>query len=223
MFSVYGTGGTVFRGSLEELQRVSRTLGLTATRKLDRVVDQFQTQATQVQAEAEAHSGRSIGQHARHEYALVQSPQPAQRRVLFTVKDVMSRKVIAIPLNSTVQDGWQFLLDGGIGQAPVVDSRNKLVGMLTRADLMRLDRLPTPDQASLVWRALLLQPVSAVMITPVAGVTLETDLRRLARVLLDTELPGMPVVSDADELIGFVSRSDILKALVHDPPIDLWS
>ena len=134
----------------------------------------------------------------------------------------MSRKLIVIPLKSTVQEAWQFLLDGGIGQAPVVDASQKLVGMLTRAELMRLDRLPSPDQAGLVWRALLMQPVSRVMITPVAGVTAETDLRRLARVLLDTELPGMPVVSETDELVGFVSRSDILKALVNEPPIDLW-
>ncbi|MBK6650333.1 MAG: CBS domain-containing protein [Betaproteobacteria bacterium] len=222
MFSVYGTGGTVFRGSLEDLQRVSRTLGLTAPRKLDRVVDHFQTQATQVQAEAEQHAGRSIAQHAHHEYARVQSPKPTQRQALITVKDVMSRKLIVIPLKSTVQEAWQFLLDGGIGQAPVVDASQKLVGMLTRAELMRLDRLPSPDQAGLVWRALLMQPVSRVMITPVAGVTAETDLRRLARVLLDTELPGMPVVSETDELVGFVSRSDILKALVNEPPIDLW-
>lgn len=223
MFSVYGTSGNMFRGSLEELQRVSRTLGLTATRRLDRVVDHFQTQATQVQAEAERHGGHAVVKQAQHAYAKVQSPAPVQRQALFTVKDVMSTKVIAVPLNATVQEGWQFLLDGGIGQAPVVDARQKLVGMLTRAELMRLDRLPAPDQAALVWRALLMQPISAVMITPVAGVTPETDLRRLARVLLDTELPGMPVVNDADELLGFVSRSDILKALVHDPPIDLWS
>jgi CBS-domain-containing membrane protein len=223
MFSVHGTSGKVFRGSLEELQRVSRTLGLTPTRKLDRVVDHFQTQATQIQAEAELHGNRSIAQQARHEYTQVQSPKLSQRHALITVADVMTNKVIAVPVSATVQAGWQFLLDGGVGQAPVVDSNHKLVGMLTRAELMRLDRLPTPDQASLVWRALLLQPISAVMITPVAGVMLQTSLRRLARVLLDTGLPGMPVVNETDELLGFVSRTDILKALVHDPPIDVWS
>lgn len=227
MFSVYGTAGKVFGGSLEEFQRVSRTLGLTGARKLDRVVDHFQTQASQIQAETEQLGGHTVtpphAQHARHEYAQIQAPKPAQRQALVTVKDVMSTKIIAVPLNATVQDGWQFLLDGGIGQAPVVDSRQKLVGMLTRAELMSLERLPSPDQASLVWRALLMQPISAVMISPVAGVTPETDLRRLARVLLDTGFPGMPVVNERDELLGFVSRSDILKALVHDPPIDLWS
>ena len=52
MFSVYGTGGTVFRGSLEDLQRVSRTLGLTAPRKLDRVVDHLLAVPAKTELEA---------------------------------------------------------------------------------------------------------------------------------------------------------------------------
>jgi CBS domain-containing protein len=41
--------------------------------------------------------------------------------------------------------------------------------------------------------------------------------------LLDTGLPGLPVVKDDGELEGFVSRSDILRAVVADPPLDLWT
>jgi len=51
----------------------------------------------------------------------------------------------------------------------------------------------------------------------------ETDIRRVARVLLDIGLPGLPVVNDAGQVIGFVSRSDILRAVVADPPLDLWT
>jgi CBS-domain-containing membrane protein len=42
-------------------------------------------------------------------------------------------------------------------------------------------------------------------------------------VLLDTGLPGLPVVDDAGQVIGFVSRSDVLRAVVADPPLDLWT
>ena len=63
MFSVYGTGGTVFRGSLEDLQRVSRTLGLTAPRKLDRVVDHFQTQALRNMPITNMHGSSHPSQH----------------------------------------------------------------------------------------------------------------------------------------------------------------
>ena len=85
------------------------------------------------------------------------------------------------------------------------------------------DRLPAPDSHPLVWRALMAQSVVDIMATPVPGVATDTDIRRVARVLLDTGLPGLPVVDDAGHVIGFVSRSDILRAVVADPPLDLWT
>ncbi len=68
-----------------------------------------------------------------------------------------------------------------------------------------------------------MQPVSSVMLSPVPAVSEDTDLRRVARVLLDTHLPGLPVVAEDGQVAGFISRSDILRAVVHDPPLDLWS
>lgn len=80
---------------------------------------------------------------------------------------------------------------------------------------------------ALTWRAELMQTVASVMFSPVPAVSEDADLRSVARVLLDTHLPGLPVMREAAGghwlLAGFISRSDILKAVVHDPPLDLWS
>jgi CBS domain-containing protein len=110
-----------------------------------------------------------------------------------------------------------------MGQAPVVNAQGMLVGLLSRAELMQRDRLPGPDTHALVWKALLVQSVTELMFTPLPAVAPDTDIRRVARVLLDTGLPGLPVVDDAGMVQGFVSRSDILRAVVADPPLDLWT
>ncbi|MDD5030353.1 MAG: CBS domain-containing protein, partial [Rhodoferax sp.] len=89
-------------------------------------------------------------------------------------------------------------------------------------DLMKTERLPTPDAHALVWRALMQQNVQDIMWTPVPSVAPESDIRRVVRVLLDTGLPGLPVVDEVGTVIGFISRSDILRAVVTDPPLDLW-
>jgi CBS domain-containing protein len=49
-----------------------------------------------------------------------------------------------------------------------------------------------------------------------------TDLRRVAALPLDTGLPGVPVADDSGDVLGFVSRTDLLRALATDPPLDLW-
>lgn len=227
MFSIYGTSGTLFKGPMEELQRVSRTLGVARTHRVNPVLAHMEQMDQQTLGAPHAQpmrgGGHALAQQARNEYVRVQQPPVPSRHPLRTVADVMSHTITSLPDTADIRHGWQALMDAGVGQAPVVNAQGRLVGLLTRAELLSLERLPSPDQAALVWRALLMQPITQVMISPVPGVLPSTDIRRVARVLLDTELPGIPVVDSDDKLLGFVSRSDILKAVVHDPPLDLWS
>ena len=60
------------------------------------------------------------------------------------------------------------------------------------------------------------------MVSPVPSVSPDADIRRVANVLLDTGLPGLAVVDEQGVVSGFVSRSDILRAVVTEPPLDLW-
>jgi CBS-domain-containing membrane protein len=155
--------------------------------------------------------------------AYAQTGNTGQPRHLLTQVDaIMSSPVTTIADTFTVEQAWQVLAQHHLGQAPVVDSYGMLVGLLSRADLMRPERLPGPESHALVWRALLMQSVAEIMWTPVPSVAADTDIRRVARVLLDTGLPGLPVVDDHGKVTGFVSRSDILRAVVADPPLDLW-
>ena len=73
------------------------------------------------------------------------------------------------------------------------------------------------------WQAMLTQRVEQVMWSPVPSAHIDTDLRRVASLLLETGLPGLPVTDQNGQVIGFVSRSDLLRALATDPPLDLWS
>jgi CBS domain-containing protein len=61
------------------------------------------------------------------------------------------------------------------------------------------------------------------MWTPVPAAEPGTDLRRVAALLLETGLPGVPVIDEAGRIVGFVSRTDLLRALATDPPLDLWA
>lgn len=40
--------------------------------------------------------------------------------------------------------------------------------------------------------------------------------------MLDRDVDGVPIVNEAGVLLGFVSRSDILRAVVTDPPLSMW-
>ena len=225
MFSVYGTAGRMFRGSMEELRKVGPASALTRTQRVGDVGQDGQEQSpSQFSDLLPAPPVPVDVAHRSAVAAYAQTVKPdTPRQPLTRVDAVMSTAVITIADASTVEEAWALLARHGLGQAPVVSAAGVLVGLLSRADLMRPDRLPGPESHALVWRALLAQNVVEVMWTPVPSVAPDTDIRRLARVLLDTGLPGLPVVDEVGQVIGFVSRSDILRAVVADPPLDLWT
>ena len=98
----------------------------------------------------------------------------------------------------------------------------RVIGLLLRADMVPLELIPQPGGVpAAIARARRL--VDEVMISPVPTAAAGTGLRRVASVLLDTGLPGLPVTNELGLLEGFISRTDILRAVAADPPLDLWT
>lgn len=225
MFTVYGVSGELFRGSMEQLRKIGAVGALARTRSIRPLRrDAHGPHLGSPEAIAEALSATptdEVHRGAVAAYTQAQQPVP-QRRPLTRVDALMSTEVVTVRDTMTVLNAWQLLAEQGIGQAPVINDSAMLVGLLSRADLINPEQLPTPDSSAVAWRALLAQSVSVIMRTPVPSVTPDSDIRRVARVLLEMDLPGLAVVDESGMVIGFISRSDILRAVVTDPPLDLW-
>lgn len=223
MFSAYGKVGRAFRGSMEELRKVGPAFALVRSQGVRAVGLDPKEQSPPQFADLLPAPPSDVVHHdalaAYTETWKIEMP----RHPLTRVDAIMSRAVITLADSFTVEQAWALLAQHGIGQAPVVDAGGVLVGLLSCGDLMRPDRLPGPQSHALVWRALLAQSVVDLIWTPVPSVAADADIRRVAQVLLDTGLPGLPVVDDAGLVTGFMSRSDILRAVVADPPLDLWT
>lgn len=211
MFHIYGVNGRMFSGSIEQLRQAAPVRAATRVRRVAAVgVPDGPPAVT-----AEARSREALAAYA--------GSQPLhERERLRTVAEVMSRPAHLIPAEASVRDAWRLLVERGIGQAPVVAADGTLAGLAGRAELLPPGLLGSALADAAAWDALLAQPVSAVMWTPVPAAAPESELRRVAELLLATGLPGVPVVSPEGRVEGFVSRTDLLRAIVADPPLDLW-
>jgi CBS domain-containing protein len=228
MFFVFGPMGQMYRGGPEQLaqvspvRRVQRPQALR-TRGPD-VGDEppIAQHPAHTQAAAPAAPVNVLAQVAVSAYAQTeQGPQQA-RQPLTRVSDVMTAGSLSVPPDVRVNDAWQTLAEYHVAQAPVVDAQGHVIGLLLRADMAPLDLLPEPGSVKAAID-LARRPVSEVMVSPVPTVAPDTELRRVARVLLDTGMPGLPVTDEYGTLAGFISRTDILRAVAADPPLDLWS
>lgn len=207
MFYVHGIGGQTFSGPLEQLERVN---GLTRLRRV-RPVAQDGDETSLIDAVVPYRQDAAV-----RAYRQMVSPE-LDRGPLYHAHQVMSRPVILVADDCAVAQAWRTLRDQHIHQAPVVDERQRLVGIVSERDL--LTAIDVEGDQILAARQRL---VRDVMTTPVVAAAPVTDIRRIAAVMLDKGVDGVPVVNEVGHIIGFVSRSDILRAVVTDPPVSLW-
>ena len=214
MFAIYGISGPIFQGTLENLSRLQPVVRRAPTTPIRRIG---------AEVEANVLAGKSIpaatnstNAEAIKAYQAV-LPQELERGPLYHADQIMQRQVITVNASDDVARAWRVLVEHQIHQAPVLDATGRLVGIVGERDLLTTFNI---DDGQL--RDVLFKRVSDVMSTPVVAAAPITDIRRIARVMLDRQVDGVPVVSDSGALLGFISRSDILKAVITDPPLSIW-
>lgn len=211
MFSVSGKEGEVFRGSLEHLLETHRVVRLRNTRGIRQegeeespVGDTSRPDDKRYQAAATAYAANLKTR--------------AARGPIYHAYQVMSRDVFILQPEASVEQAWRALAERGVGQAPVVDRDQRLVGLVSREHLLKVLNAEGGNV-----RDALSRTVADVMDTPVVTAEPVSDVRRIARVMLEYALPALPVVDPSSgALTGIVSRGDILRVVVTDPPLTLW-
>jgi CBS domain-containing protein len=223
MFFVFGPSGQMYRGGPENLAHISPVRRVTRPQALRTRGTETPPFVLETPPPSPAPGGVNLRGHDAVTAYVKTEQGPAQpRQPLSHVRDVMTSNALTVRPDVVVNDAWHTLAAYGVAQAPVVDAQGRVVGLLLRADMAPLDLLPEPGHIQQTI-ALAKQQVAEMMVSPVPTVSPETDLRRVATVLLDTGLPGLPVTDEYGMLAGFISRTDILRAVAADPPLDLWS
>lgn len=206
MFCVQSIPDQIFSNSLERLDRGN---GLTRSHHVRPVA--AQNEGTGVEARSTHQREEALRAYRR------MTPADLDRGPLYHADQVMSGPVIVLAQDSTVADAWRILHNNRIHQAPVVDDEGKLIGLVSERDLLTAVDVENGQVVAARQRQ-----VRDLMTTPVIAASPMTDIRRIASVMLDRGVDGVPVIAETGRLTGFVSRSDILRAVVADPPLSLW-
>lgn len=216
MFSLYGLSGQNFRGTLEQLSELP---GVNASRR-SRAIGQEGEEPPPTfisRVDARAAASPSPGYEGAAQAYRDMLEIDLERGPLYHAYQIMSRDVFTLDAEASAPVAWRALLARGLRQAPVLDSGHNLVGLVLERDLLTTFNLERKQA-----RAPLARHVGDVMISPVVSADPVTDIRRIARAMLEFALPGVPVVNETRALVGFVSRADILRAVIADPPLSLW-
>lgn len=122
------------------------------------------------------------------------------------VGQLMSSNLHTVAPDTLVEDAARTMLDNDIGSVIVADGDNRLEGILTTTDYVRIVAERQPKDET---------PVSTYMSTDVVTASAQDPIREAADVMVDHGFHHLPVVSDDDGVIGIVTTSDLAAYLSH--------
>ncbi|UQU61846.1 CBS domain-containing protein [Couchioplanes caeruleus] len=133
-------------------------------------------------------------------------------------KDIMSSPVHVIWQNAPVESAAELMAGKAVTALPVVDADGLLVGMVSESDLLwhRVPSDPTahlrrhPDTDPSRRPGMVVEVMSPFPLTT----TPDADVADVADTMLQHDVRSMPVL-DGREVVGVISRRDILRAMVR--------
>ena len=145
-----------------------------------------------------------------------------------SARDLMTAEIVTSPPETPVAALIRLFTDRGVSAVPITDASGTLLGIVTESDLVR--RLADEDEQPAGWLARLTPNARAeryarshgatareVMTEKVVMVDPDATAAHIAH-LMEQHRIRRVLVAEQGRLLGMVTRTDLLRALVADQP-----
>ncbi len=149
---------------------------------------------------------------------------------MLTAKDIMTKNVVSVTPETSIEKLAALLVSNEISGAPVVDADGAIFGIVTENDLIsRNKRLHIPTVVSFLDAAIYLESskkfadevnrltatkVGDICSRKVITIAEETTLTDIATIMAEKKVHILPVVK-AGKVVGIVGKRDVVRAVAQ--------
>jgi len=133
---------------------------------------------------------------------------------------VMTSPVVSLFAKEEASKALDVLSQGSFRHIPVLSEHQQLIGMVSDRDIYRCMcttgtgcRHGTKEKQGMF--------IEDMMKDQVLTASVDTDARFIARLFVEQRVGAMPIVEEG-KLVGIVTRSDILRAVMLNLHLDIW-
>ncbi len=150
------------------------------------------------------------------------SALPQEREPAIRARQIMTSPVVSLHENTSIMEAWQLFRQQRFRHVPVMSATGDLIGILSDRALLRYaavsGNIPPYKQSS---------PQATISIKDISSdkvltATPDVEIREIARLLIELHMGAMPIVDKYDNLVGIITRADILRTVVTQAPLELW-
>ena len=146
---------------------------------------------------------------------------------MLKVRDLMTPEVVTVRPTTPIKDAAGLLVEHRISGMPVVDDSGRVVGVISEGDLIVKEHGADPVQRRPLARIFGDSPETRAQLAKIVAltagdamtapaITIKADdlVAEAAATMARSRVNRLPVI-DGDELVGVVSRADIVRAFVR--------
>ena len=146
-----------------------------------------------------------------------------------TIADAMTRDPVVVRAETPLNEAIQILAERRISGLPVVDDSGQLVGIISETDLMWRETGVTPPAYIMFLDSVIYlqnpakherelhkalgQTVGEVMSSEPISISPDKPLKEAAQIMHEKEVRRLPVIDEAGQVIGILTRGDIVRAM----------
>jgi len=149
---------------------------------------------------------------------------------MLKAKDIMTKEVISVKPETTIEELARLLMKQQISGAPVVDDKGKIVGIVTENDLIsKNSRLHIPTILRLFdayiplgtskmesdIRKMAASTVEDICTKEIITVDEEASVEYIATIMTEKRIHILPVVREG-KLVGIIGKKDMIKGIAAE-------
>ena len=140
------------------------------------------------------------------------------------VRDVMTKAVLSITKFESIMKVANILTEKNISGLPVVDKDNKVLGIITQADILSMVGVSREHTFKDLLKYMLGEKlperrlgdhVGDIMTSPALTIKPDANVAEAVRMMDERRIRRLTVVDENGVLIGILTRADILKAVIR--------
>jgi len=192
------------------IEWVGESLSSAYTTGNTRPVDPLSKGPSDKEEETPSKKGRPS---ARNPYrdTLKNRPQRFERAVY--AKEIMQTRLATVTQEDPLTKVLDIVLNHSMLHVPVIQKGGKLAGMITYFNLLEITARQQMPQDTKAIR---------VMNSRVLTATGNTTLHELSRVMVMEKVDAVPILDNAQKLIGLVTTTEMMECIVHHSKLNVW-
>ena len=145
-----------------------------------------------------------------------------QGNPILIASQIMSSSVTTLKPENSIVNAIKLFKEKNLRHIPIVTDSERVVGILSDRDVLHYISGLTDDYRKTKSRIKSHDEIKQIMKFEVLTASTDTDVRYIARLFVEQRIGAMPIVQEGN-LVGIITRSDILNSVMRNFILELWA